>query len=55
VALAGELEGTGDSVAVDRHRRKGGVAVAPAGAVFARRGVELFDHGEEVGEELALR
>jgi hypothetical protein len=50
MALAGEVEGALERGAVDRrHRQRGG---AGAMAVFARRRVELLDHGKEVGEEL---
>ncbi len=38
VAVAGEVEGAGHRLAVD----------------LVHRGVELLDHGEEVGEELAV-
>ena len=58
VAVAGELEGVLERGAVDRRQGDRGVAAAVGGAVprravFARGRVELLDHGEEVGEELA--
>jgi hypothetical protein len=54
VALAGEVESALDGGAVDRRRRhRGSTAVGRGRPVFARRRVELLDHGEEVGEELA--
>ena len=52
VAVAGEVEGAPDRLAVDRRGGQRRVAVA-AGALGGRR-VELLDHGEEVAEELVL-
>jgi hypothetical protein len=51
VALAGELEGVRDRLAVDRRGGRGDPLVRPA----ARGRVELLDDGEEVAEELVLR
>src|SRR4029077_2460015 len=53
VALAGELEGALDGGAVDRRDRNRGPARTCA--VFTRRGVELLDHGKEIGEEFLAR
>jgi hypothetical protein len=61
VAVAGELEGVPERVAVDRRdreRRVAGrgraVAVTVAADGVGRRRVELLDDREEVGEKLAV-
>ena len=54
VAVAGEFEGVPERLAVDRRQGDDGGARALGGvAVPAGGGVELLDHGEEVGEKLA--
>src|SRR6185369_3617643 len=58
VAVAGELEGLLDPLAVDRRHRDRGAGAAGqrpvAVAVFARGGVELLDHRNEIGQELLV-
>ena len=51
VAVAGEVEGVCHRGTVDGRDRGGGLAVG--GGLARGRGVELLDHGEEVGEEPA--
>jgi hypothetical protein len=50
VPVAGEVEGARQRLAIDRRDRDRGAAV---GVGYGRR-VELLDHGEEIGEKLAL-
>jgi len=49
VALAGESKARSTRPDRSSHRQSRGTA-----AVFVRRRVELLDHREEVGEELAV-
>jgi len=52
VTVAGEVEGPGQCRTVDRRHRDGSAPVRPRAA--RRRGIELLDDGEEIGEELSL-
>jgi hypothetical protein len=54
MAVAGELEGTGDRGPVDRRQRNLDLTVAGV-AVLTGRSIELLDDGKEVGEQLLLR
>jgi hypothetical protein len=51
--IAGEVEGTGHSGAVDRRDRDRGPAAIGSGLALRSR-VELLDNREEIGEKLAL-
>jgi len=60
VVIAGKVKGAFDRGPVDRRNRYGYVAIGGAGmAVGAiltpRRGVELLDDGEEIGQEPPVR
>jgi hypothetical protein len=53
VTLAGEVEGAGDLVAIDRRDRDRGACEGARGPVLVRYRVELLDDREQVAEQLS--